>query len=228
MAPAIAVRKVTKVVRDGGERKRILEDIELEIEPGEIVVLRGPSGSGKTTLLGIAGTMLLPTTGEVWVCGEATSRLRDEQRAEVRRRTIGFVFQDVQLVDGMSALENVLLPRIPDGVDAKDEARARSLLERFEVQAVSSTDVRRLSGGEKQRVALARALLCDPKLLLFDEPTSHLDDERAAAFHASVRALAAEGRAVLLATHDSRVAEHVGAKRTLTLTSGRLATSEPS
>lgn len=222
MAAAVAVRKVTKLVRDGRERKRVLEDVDFEIDAGEIVVLRGPSGSGKTTLLGVAGTMLLPTTGEVWIGGEATSRLRDEQRAEVRRKNVGFVFQDVQLVDGMSALDNVLLPCVPDGIAQRDRDAASKLLERFDVGAVAHTDVRRLSGGEKQRVALARALLRDPKLLLFDEPTSHLDEDRAKDFHASVRELAAEGRAVLLATHDARVAEQVGAKRTLHLASGRL------
>lgn len=222
MAAAVAVRKVTKLVRDGRERKRVLEDVDFEIDAGEIVVLRGPSGSGKTTLLGVAGTMLLPTTGEVWIGGEATSRLRDEQRAEVRRKNVGFVFQDVQLVDGMSALDNVLLPCVPDGIAQRDRDAASKLLERFDVGAVAHTDVRRLSGGEKQRVALARALLRDPKLLLFDEPTSHLDEDRAKDFHASVRELAAEGRAVLLATHDARVAEQVGAKRTLHLVSGRL------
>ena len=225
MAAAGAVRNVTKLVRDGRERKRVLEDVDFEIEAGEIVVLRGPSGSGKTTLLGVAGTMLLPTTGEVWIGGEATSRLRDEQRAEVRRKNVGFVFQDVQLVDGMSALDNVLLPCVPDGIAARDRETASKLLDRFDVGAVAHTDVRRLSGGEKQRVALARALLRDPKLLLFDEPTSHLDDARAKDFHASVRELAAEGRAVLLATHDARVAEQVGAKRTLYLASGRLSSA---
>ena len=225
--PAVAVRKVTKIVRDGSERKRILHDVDFEIEAGDVVVLRGPSGSGKTTLLGIVGTMLLPTTGEVWIGGEATSRLRDEQRAEVRRKSVGFVFQDVQLIDGVSALDNVLLPRVPDGIGDEDRKRGRQLLERFEVAAVADTDVRRLSGGEKQRVALARALLRDPKLLLFHEPTSQLDDARAAAFHATLRELAGEGRAVLLATHDTRVAEHVGAKRVLHLEGGRLAAEGP-
>ena len=222
MTATVEVRRVSKIVRDGAERKKLLDGIDFAVEPGEIVVLRGPSGSGKTTLLGIAGTMLLPSTGEVWIDGEATSRLRDDQRAEVRRRTIGFVFQDVQLIDGMSALDNVLLPCVPDGVNATDRERAAALLDRFEVSSTKLTDVRRLSGGERQRVALARALLRDPKLLLFDEPTAHLDEARTAAFHASVRDLASEGRAILLATHDASVAEGVRASRVIHLHAGRM------
>ncbi len=223
MEPAVAVRKVTKDVRDGSERKRVLEDVDLELAPGEVVVLRGPSGSGKTTLLGIAGTMLLPTKGEVWIGGEATSRLRDDQRAEVRRRSVGFVFQDVQLVDGMSALENVLLPCVPDGIDATARKKAKDLLERFEVGAIAGSDVRRLSGGERQRVALSRALVRDPKVLLFDEPTAHLDAARARAFETLLGELAAEGRAVLIATHDTRLATGVGAKRVVEIDRGKVA-----
>lgn len=222
MAPAVSVRDVSKRVRDGEHRRAILDGITFDIEPGELVVLQGPSGSGKTTLLGIVGAMLLPTRGEVLLDGEATSRLRDEHRAEIRRRKVGFVFQDLQLVDGMSALENVLLPRVPDGVRKEDEARATTLLERFDVQRLSRTDVQRLSGGERQRVALARALLMDPKLLLLDEPTAHLDDERAAALAHAIDEVAAEGRAVLVASHDARVSEGKGVTRILRLHDGRL------
>lgn len=222
MAPAVSVRDVSKRVRDGEHRRAILDGITFDIEPGELVVLQGPSGSGKTTLLGIVGAMLLPTRGEVLLDGEATSRLRDEHRAEIRRRKVGFVFQDLQLVDGMSALENVLLPRVPDGVRKEDEARAALLLERFDVQRLARTDVQRLSGGERQRVALARALLMDPKLLLLDEPTAHLDDERAAALAHVIDEVAAEGRAVLVASHDARVSEGKSVARILRLHDGRL------
>src|SRR5450755_3285999 len=107
MEPALALRDVTKRVTDGSRRRTVLEDVSLEIMAGEIVLVRGPSGSGKTTLLAVAGGMLLPTSGEVLLGGEATSRMREAHRAEVRRKKVGFVFQDVQLIEGMTARDNV-------------------------------------------------------------------------------------------------------------------------
>ncbi|MBS2016540.1 MAG: ATP-binding cassette domain-containing protein [Deltaproteobacteria bacterium] len=193
-----------------------------DLARGELVVVRGPSGSGKTTLLAIVGAMLSPSSGEVHLDGEPTSRLREAHRAEVRRRKVGFVFQDLQLVDGLSALENVLLPRVPDGVRPDDEARAKKLLERFGLSHVAATNAKSLSGGERQRVALARALLNDPPLLVLDEPTAHLDDERAHSIASELAAIAAEGRAILVATHDPRLAQSGGVTRILDLTAGKL------
>src|SRR5580692_8754507 len=126
--PAASVRGVSKRIRDGNDRRTILEGITFDLERGELVVLRGPSGSGKTTLLAIVGAMLSPTSGEVFLDGEATSRLREAHRAQTRRAKVGFLFQDLQLIDEMTARENVLLPRIPDGVTAATEARADALL----------------------------------------------------------------------------------------------------
>jgi len=221
--PAASVRNVVKWVRDGvRDRRTVLDDVSFDLARGELVVVRGPSGSGKTTLLAIVGAMLSPSSGEVHLDGEATSRLREAHRAEVRRRKVGFVFQDLQLVDGLSALENVLLPRVPDGVRPEDEKRAASLLDRFGLGAVASTNSRSLSGGERQRVALARALLNDPPLLVLDEPTAHLDDERASSIATDLAAIAAEGRAILAATHDPRLAQSAGVSRILDLTAGKL------
>ena len=221
-APAVSALEVVKRVRDGRGRRTIIDGVTFAIARGEMVALRGPSGSGKTTLLALVGAMLSPTSGEVLLDGEPTSRLREAHRAEVRRRKVGFVFQDVQLIDGMSARENVLLPRVPDGVTPDDEKRATSLLERLGVAALSAAPARALSGGERQRVALARALLCDPPLLLLDEPTAHLDDARAAEIASDLAALAAEGRALLVATHDPRIAAHAGVTRVLDLAAGRI------
>src|SRR4029077_5134699 len=122
-----------------------------DLARGELVVVRGPSGSGKTTLLAIVGAMLSPTSGEVHLDGEPTSRLRESHRAEIRRRKVGFVFQDLQLVDGLTALRNVLLPRVPDGVRREDERRARALLEQRGLGALAEARARGLSGGERQR-----------------------------------------------------------------------------
>jgi len=223
---AVRVEAVTKRVRDGEARREVLTEVSFEVKRGELLVLRGPSGSGKTTLLAIVGGMLSPTSGEVFLDGEPTSRLREAHRADVRRRKVGFVFQDLQLLDALTAAENVLLPRVPEGVRREDEARALVLLARFGVEKHARTAVRRLSGGERQRVALARALLFDPPLVIMDEPTAHLDDERAAALGAELTAITAEGRAVLVASHDARIVTHPKVDRVLTLRDGRIVPPE--
>ena len=225
--PAVSIREVVKRVRDGRERRTVIDGISFDLARGELVVLRGPSGSGKTTLLALVGAMLSPTSGEVLLDGEPTSRLRDAHRAQARRKKVGFVFQDLQLVDGMSARDNVLLPRIPDGVTAADEARAEALLTKLGVGNIGRAQTRALSGGERQRVALARALLCDPPLLLLDEPTAHLDDARANTIADELAALARDPthpRALLVATHDVRIASHPAVTRVLDLAAGRLVT----
>jgi ABC-type lipoprotein export system ATPase subunit len=223
--PAVSVREVTKRVRDGDQRRVILEAITFDLARGDLAILRGPSGSGKTTLLAVVGAMLSPTSGEVLLDGEPTSRMRDAHRAEARRAKVGFVFQDLQLVDGMTARENVLLPKVPEGVTAKDEARADQLLSRFGLGGRGRAIARSLSGGERQRVALARALLRSPPLLLLDEPTAHLDDANAHAIGAELASLANDPDApcaVLVATHDARIASHPRVARVLDLAAGRL------
>ena len=220
--PAASVRDVVKRVRDGETRRTVLDGVSFDLARGELVIVRGPSGSGKTTLLGIVGAMLSPTSGEVHLDGEPTSRLREQHRAEVRRRKVGYVFQDLQLVDGLSARENVLLPRIPDGVRKEDEARATTLLERFGLGARADGRTRALSGGERQRIALARALMNDPPLLVLDEPTAHLDDATAKTVVDDLLELVRDGRAVLVATHDPRIVSASPAIRVLDLAAGKL------
>jgi putative ABC transport system ATP-binding protein len=221
-ADAVRVDAVVKRVRDGASRRTVLDGVSFAVKRGELVIVRGPSGSGKTTLLAIVGAMLSPTSGEVHLDGEPTSRLRETHRAEIRRRKVGFVFQDLQLLDGLSALENVLLPCVPDGVTPADESRARTLLEQRGLSAQMHTRAKALSGGEKQRVALCRALLRDPTLLVLDEPTAHLDDEHAVAIVDELFSLAKDGRAVLVATHDARVAQGAHVTRVLDLRGGKI------
>jgi len=222
-APAVRVQNVVKRIKDGATRRTVLDDVSFDVKRGELVIVRGPSGSGKTTLLAIVGAMLSPTSGEVHLDGEPTSRLREGHRAEIRRKKVGFVFQDLQLLDGLTALRNVLLPRVPDGITGRDEARARELLERRGLGAVADSKAKGLSGGERQRVALCRALFTDPTLLVLDEPTAHLDDANATAIAEELAALAKEGRALLVATHDARVAQSSGVSRVLDLAGGKLA-----
>ena len=217
----LEAESLTKRVRDGRHRRTVVEDVSLSVDRGELCLLRGPSGSGKTTLLAMLGAMSTPTTGEVRLDGVATSRLRDHHRAHVRRKKVGFVFQDVQLIGAMTARENVLLPCLPDGVSASDVARAEALLERFGLSAVAGTRASALSGGEAQRVALCRALVREPALLLFDEPTAHLDAAQAEHLLRDLDQLASEGRAVVVATHDPRVLERTSATRIVSLVDGR-------
>ena len=212
--------------RGPGRDEPILHDVSFGLAASELVCLRGPSGSGKTTLLAIVGGMLAPSRGEVWFDGESITRLKYAHRAEIRRRKVGFVFQDFQLIDDMSVLENVLLPKVPDGVGAAQIEHARALLARLGVQAQASQPARSLSGGERQRVAYARALVGDPKLLLLDEPSAHLDDARTASLVAELATFAQEGRAILVATHDVRMWSHAAVHRTLHLEQGRLQAPE--
>ncbi len=221
------MRDVTKKVWDGAGRREVVHATSLEVRSGEWVVVRGPSGSGKTTLLGLLGAMLRPTSGEVVFDGEPTSRLRDAHRADVRRKTVGFVFQDLQLIESMSVIDNVLLPLVPVGVQKADRDRAQALLERFGVAPHAHKLARQLSGGERQRVALARALIGDPALLLLDEPTAHLDDERAAQILSVIGSIAADGRAVVTATHDARVTAMAEVTRIVEMHDGRVVSDEP-
>ncbi len=200
-----------------------LGGVDLAVTPGTFEAVVGPSGSGKTTLLSILGALVLPTEGEVLLGGRPVSRLRDHHRARLRRETVGFVMQDLGLVDRMSVLENVTLPMIPDGVAAAERRRrGLSLLDSFGMESRARETPARLSGGERQRVALARALALDPPVLLLDEPTAHLDAERTVELVGRLASLARAGKAVLCATHDPRLFEAEAVGRVHRLADGRM------
>lgn len=222
-APALSAKDVSKRVSDGKTRREVLRGVTLDLYRGELLLIRGPSGSGKTTLLGVLGGMLLPTSGEVWLGGEPISRLRDHQRAEVRRAKVGYLFQDFGLIEGMNVMDNVLLPLVPPGqVDARATARAEGILERLGIGSLSRASVTALSSGERQRVALARAWVMRPCVLLLDEPTAHLDSERSRNLMVDLELLRNEGAAVLMTSHDPRIYDDPRIDRRLALEDGTI------
>ena len=221
----VETRQATKRYVDGSRLVRAVDGVSIAIDAGTWVVLEGPSGSGKTTLLGMLGGMIAPTSGDVLFEGESIVRLREHHRAELRRTKVGFVFQTLALVPEMSVIENVLLPLVPDGgATAKDEARALASLaevglDRGKAQARASL----LSGGERQRAAIVRALIREPKLLLLDEPTAHLDRESAVGVLSLLAKQKEKGRTIVVSTHDPRIAEDSRIDRTIELRDGVIA-----
>lgn len=229
MSAAVEVSGVSKRYRDGSRTIEAVSGVTLSIARGTLTVLRGPSGSGKTTLLGILGAMIAPSAGSVSVLGKDVTHLRDHHRTALRRERIGFVFQELALIEGMTLRENVLLPLVPlGGARSADVARAVGLLERFGLgDRVSSTPAR-LSGGERQRAAIARALILSPSIVLLDEPTAHLDTANALNVVSLLASLVAEGTTVIAATHDPRLASHAAVHREIVMRDGALVSSSSS
>lgn len=187
----------------------VLHGIDLTLAAHEFVALTGPSGSGKSTLLNVIGLLEAPSAGRLCIDGADTTLMSEAQRTALRGRTIGFVFQYHHLLPAFTALENVLLPVLAarGSVEAADEARARTLLQRVGLGAAMGKRPGELSGGMQQRVAIARALVLQPRLILADEPTGNLDTASADAVFELLRAFNRDhGSACLIVTHDSRLA----------------------
>ena len=200
-----------------------LKGIDLEIPPARVNVLKGPSGSGKTTLLTILGCLARPTEGRVRLNGEDISGLPERFLTEIRRRTFGFIFQQFNLIRGLSAIENIILPGYPSGTPrAQLLARAEVLLADLQLAHRRDAKVEWLSGGEQQRVAICRALINDPQILVADEPTANLDSKLSAEFLAILRRLAEAGRTVILTSHDPLVVESEVVDRVYSLRDGQL------
>ena len=220
--PALVLRGVHKRYppRDGQEPALLLRGADLCVQSGEFVSIEGPSGSGKSTLLHIAGGLDREYQGEVRVFGHDLPGMSDAALSALRHQRIGFVFQAFNLLPGLSALENVLLPdAFGDGVPDAAE-RARAALQRVGLREKASARPGSLSGGERQRVAIARALLCRPGLLLADEPTGNLDLRTGNEIIELFQELNREGLTVLAVTHEARVS--LAATRVLLLSEGRL------
>jgi putative ABC transport system ATP-binding protein len=221
---ALEAKLVCKRYRDGTRTIDAVAEVTLEVPKGAFFVLRGPSGSGKTTLLGLLGAMIAPSSGTVSVLGDEVTHLRDHHRTALRRERIGFVFQELSLIDRMSIRENVLLPLVPLGGARRTHAeRAEQLLERFGLADRFASRPERLSGGERQRAAIARALILKPPILLLDEPTAHLDTENAAGVVRLLAELRDEGTTIVAATHDPRLADDPQIDRVVAMRDGRIA-----
>ena len=217
----LELRDVSKVYGDGAAEVRALHRIDLSVDAGSLVAVMGASGSGKSTLLTIAGSLEDPTSGEVYVEGRALSSLSRNGKAQLRRQSIGYVFQDYNLLAGLSAIENVSLPLELDGVGArKAQAAALESLENFGLKDRASHYPDMLSGGERQRVAIARAVVGNRRLLLADEPSGALDSNNAEAVMRLILAACHRGMAAVVVTHDAQLASW--ADRVVFLRDGRV------
>jgi putative ABC transport system ATP-binding protein len=200
-----------------------LNGIDLTIEAKKVTALRGPSGSGKTTLLTIVGCLARPTSGRVRLAGNDISGLPERFLTDIRRSTFGFVFQQFNLIKGLSALDNVMLPAFPTGRPHRAlRERCEALLDRLKLAHRREARIEWLSGGEQQRVAIARALVNDPQVLIADEPTANLDTALSREFMGILESLNAEGRTVILTSHDPLVVESAAVHRVVSMRDGRL------
>jgi len=221
--PALALAGIEKVYNPGRPGEvRVLKGADLRLDAGEVVALVAPSGAGKSTLLHIAGLLDVPSAGSVRIGGAEAGTLSDRKRTALRRREIGFVYQFHHLLPEFSALENVVLPQLADGVArGAAETRAQGLLDQVGVGARAGHRPAALSGGEQQRVALCRALANAPKLLLADEPTGNLDPATSdKVFAALMELVRGTGLAALIATHNLELAARMD--RRLRLEDGRI------
>ncbi len=217
----LELRDISKIYGEGATEVHALHRIDLSVDAGTLVAVMGASGSGKSTLLTIAGSLESPTSGEAYVGGRPLSSLSRNGRARLRRQSIGYVFQDYNLLAGLSALENVSLPLELDGVSArKAQAIAMTSLEEFGLMDRASHYPDQLSGGERQRVAIARAVVGGRQLLLADEPSGALDSTNAESVMRLIHAACHRGMAAVVVTHDAQLASW--ADRVVFLRDGRI------
>jgi putative ABC transport system ATP-binding protein len=220
----IELREVRKVFHEGRPDEHTgVAGVSLTIEAGRVTVLEGPSGSGKTTLLGLIGCMARPSSGRIFLEGREVTSLPERFLTEIRRRAFGFVFQQFHLVRGLTALENVMLPAYPLGERRPALARrALAAMEELGIAGRAGARVDWLSGGEAQRVAIARALINDPRVIVADEPTAHLDSRLSRDLMEIIAALKARGKTVVIASHDPLVSSAQAVDRVVVVRDGRI------
>jgi putative ABC transport system ATP-binding protein len=217
--------ELTKHYKRGSEIIRALDGVTLDIDKGDFVAVVGRSGSGKTTMLDLLGLLLKPTSGGLYIDGVDTAKLNDRQRAQMRARRVGFVFQEYNLLSGMNVLENVMLPLryVKDGKAGRQ--RAIELIDRVDLADRIKHRPTELSGGQMQRVAIARSMVNKPSLILLDEPTGAVDTETAQQLVDLLKRLNREDQVtIVLVTHDVDIAAQ--AKRQIRLKDGKVLTDE--
>jgi putative ABC transport system ATP-binding protein len=218
----LELRLVSKVYGEGAAEVHALREVSLDVAAGTMVAVMGPSGSGKSTLLSIAGSLEEPASGQVLVAGQDLAAMSRNDKARLRRRSVGYVFQDFNLLPGLTAVENVALPLELDGVGAR-QAREAGLrvLDGLGLADRASSYPDQLSGGERQRAAIARAVIGDRRLLLADEPSGALDSASAEAVMRMIHTACQRGVAAVVVTHDPQLASW--ADRVVSVRDGRIA-----
>jgi putative ABC transport system ATP-binding protein len=220
--PIIRLDRINRTYAMGKLAVHALNDVSLQVRPGEFVAIFGPSGSGKSTMMNILGCLDRPTAGQYLLAGTPVARLDDDALARLRSRTIGFVFQSYNLLPRTTALENVATPLLYQNVSRRERAvRAVAALERLGLGDRLDHEPSELSGGQQQRVAIARAIVTDPAMLLADEPTGNLDSASGREVMGLLHELNEAGRTIVLITHDAEVAG--AANRQIHLLDGRIA-----
>lgn len=217
----IAFRNIYKIYSKAEDEVHALDDVSFSIAPGEFLAIVGPSGSGKSTLMNILGCLDTPTSGEYRLNGQDVEGMSESGLTQIRNREIGFVFQSFNLIPGLDALENVELPLLYRGIPREERHRiARRALEEVGLAERMRHKPAQMSGGQQQRVAIARAIAARPPIILADEPTGNLDSKSGASVMDILKSLNAEGRTVILITHDDRIAAAAG--RVLKIQDGRV------
>jgi putative ABC transport system ATP-binding protein len=217
----LEMRRVSRAYGQGAAEVHALQEVSLTVDAGTMVAVMGPSGSGKSTLLTIAGSLEEPSSGEVLVCGEELTKLSGNARARLRRRSIGYVFQDFNLLPGLTAAENVALPLELDGLPARKARKAATKsLDELGLGDRAEHFPDQLSGGERQRVSIARAVVGEHQLLLADEPSGALDSVNGEAVMRLIHAACKRGLAAVVVTHDAQLASW--ADRVVFLRDGRV------
>ncbi|MEM7501618.1 MAG: ABC transporter ATP-binding protein [Pseudomonadota bacterium] len=217
----IRMHDLKKVYRTSDVETTALNNVNVEVEPGEFIAVMGPSGCGKSTLLNVLGMLDTPDSGSYEFAGENVADYAESKLADIRKQSIGFIFQSFNLVDELTVAENVTLPLLYQGVPKKErEERVQAVLERVGIAHRADHRPQQLSGGQQQRVAVARAVITNPKLILADEPTGNLDSANGEEVLDLLNQLNTDGTTIIMVTHDQSHADH--ASRIVNMLDGRI------